>query len=106
MKFKLIILIVLFLSITAVSAGDLNQTDSADYNIDTTDSSEVLTDTESGCCSFIIQEENNETVYGFRQDAPLNGFGVRIKNETWNDTFDIIREDMILTLKDHTLLTV
>ena len=93
LKFKLIILIVLFLSITAVSAGDFNQTDSVDYNMDTTDSLEVLNDTESGCCSFIIQEENNETVYGFRQDSPLNGYGVRIKNETWHD-MDIIREDI------------
>lgn len=88
-KYKLIIFLVLFLSISAVSAGDFNQTDIADYNTDTKDSLEIPDD-ESGCCSFIIQEENNETIYGFRQDAPLNGFGVEINNQTWNG-IDIIK---------------
>ncbi|WP_407377116.1 hypothetical protein [Methanobrevibacter sp.] len=62
MKRKLILLLFLFLSITAVSASDLNQTDAADFKIDSSEVSEILYDEESGCCSFIIQEEGNETV--------------------------------------------
>ena len=35
------------------------------------------------CCSFVIQE-NDETVYGFRQDAPLNGYGYKVNSQSWN----------------------
>ena len=35
------------------------------------------------CCSFVIQENNKETVYAFRQDSPLNGFGVEINSQDW-----------------------
>ena len=32
---------------------------------------------------FVIQE-NDETVYGFRQDAPLNGYGYKVNSQSWN----------------------
>ena len=35
------------------------------------------------CCSFVIQE-SDETVYGFRQDAPLNGRGYKVNSQSWN----------------------
>ena len=35
------------------------------------------------CCSFVIQE-SDETVYGFRQDAPLNGHGYKVNSQSWN----------------------
>lgn len=35
------------------------------------------------CCSFVIQE-SDETVYGFRQDAPLNGYGYKVNSQSWN----------------------
>ena len=35
------------------------------------------------CCSFVIQE-SDETVYGFRQDAPLNGHGHTVNSQSWN----------------------
>lgn len=91
MKYKFIIFFVLLLSLTAVSAGDLNQSDAADYPEESFNS--LTNKTESECCSFIIQEDGNETIYGFRQDAPLNGFGVQINNQTWNG-LSIIREEI------------
>ncbi len=45
----------------------------------------------SECCSFVIQEEN-ETVFGFRQDAPLNGNGVKINNESLDGVDVLIQE--------------
>jgi hypothetical protein len=62
--FLAICLIVCLAAIAGICAGDANQEDF-----------------DSGCCSFVIQEEN-ETVFAFRQDAPVDGEGVIIHNGT------------------------
>ena len=62
--------------------SEINFDDEIIYvNSDTTSKFDINT---SECCSFIIQEANGETVYAFRQDAPLNGFGVKINTQQWN----------------------
>ena len=72
-KFLLFAFIIVFLiSMASVSASDVNDTD------------EVIDKSNSECCSFVIQEEDG-TVFAFRQDAPLNGYGVVIHNETISD---------------------
>ena len=72
-KFLLFIVLLILISMASVSAVDVNETD---VDVDKSNSE---------CCSFVIQEEN-ETVFGFRQDAPLNGYGVIIHNETISDS--------------------
>ena len=81
-KFLIISVLILFLSISSACAGDVNGTD--------TDSD--VNEIEHECTSFVIQEEN-ETVYAFRQDAPLNGYGVVIHNDTLGE-WDIIRQEI------------
>ena len=74
-KFMLFVVLLFLISMASVSASDVNETD-VDVDFDKSNSE---------CCSFVIQEEN-ETVFGFRQDAPLNGYGVVIHNETISDS--------------------
>ncbi len=98
---------------TIVAVDDVNQTDS-DSNFvlsdsesgsldvqeesvssvgdaDQTDSDSIFSRVDSECCSFVIQEEN-ETVFAFRQDAPVNGSGVVIHNESLGDMEFIVQE--------------
>lgn len=56
---------------------------------------EVINKSNCECCSFLIQE-NGETVYGFRQDSPLNGFGVQINEQNWNG-LKIIKQEIDTT---------
>ena len=78
--FLAIFIIGLFL-IASIWASDVNQTDS-DSNLNKSD---------SGCCSFVIQEEN-ETVFAFRQDAPLGDDGVVIHNDALDGLEVIVQE--------------
>ena len=71
-KILLFIVIIFLISIASVSASNVTETD---VGIDKSNSE---------CCSFVIQEED-ETVFAFRQDAPLNGYGVVIHNDTISD---------------------
>lgn len=113
-KFIIFLVFLVFISIASVSAvDDVNQTDS-DLNFvlsdsesgslavqeesalavgdaDQTDSDSTFSRVDSECCSFIIQEEN-ETVFAFRQDAPVNGRGVVIHNESLGDMDVIVQE--------------
>ncbi|WP_407421919.1 hypothetical protein [Methanobrevibacter sp.] len=105
-KFMVFLVLLILISITAVSAGDANQTD-ADYGLDFDKSTSDFDKLSSGldesdseldfdkstseCCSFVIQEEN-ETVFGFRQDGKLNGYGVVIHNESLDDLDSIVEE--------------
>lgn len=60
----------------------------------------------SECCSFIIQEANRETVYAFRQDSPLNGFGVKINTQEWNGATVLKQEiDTRNTYFFHSIIT-
>lgn len=80
-KFVFIVILIVFFSISAVSANDGNQTDGdMDFNKEN-----------SECCSFVIQEED-ETVFAFRQDSPVNGYGVTIHNDTLDDKEMIVQE--------------
>ena len=118
--YKLIMLFIcLIISISAVSAADVNSSDVSNQgseilsdvavtdeisNYNSSDgfgsdfSSELCADEVSDilpssnrtvdlsiseCCSFIIQENNGETVYAFRQDSPLYGTGVVINSQEW-----------------------
>ena len=72
-KFLLVIVLMFLISMATVSAGDGNETD-VDFD-----------KSNSECCSFVIQEEDG-TAFGFRQDAPLNGYGVIIHNDTISDS--------------------
>ena len=81
-KIVILIIFIIFMSIASVSADDMNETDS-DYS-----------KADSECCSFIIQEKD-ETVCAFRQDTSLDGYGVYIHNDTWDDE-EIIREEIDL----------
>ena len=57
------------------------------------------------CCSFIIQEDG-ETVYAFRQDSPLNGYGVYVHSENWNGVKIIKQElDTVSTYFFHSIIT-
>ena len=76
-----LMILVLFIS-TSTVAGDANQTDiHSGFN-----------KLNSECCSFIIQEQNG-TVFAFRQDAPLNDHGVVIHNDTLGD-LEIIKQEI------------
>jgi mRNA-degrading endonuclease HigB of HigAB toxin-antitoxin module len=113
-KFIVFLVFLVFISIAGVSAvDDVNQTDSdsnfvlsdsesgslavqeesvsAVDDVDQTDSDSTFSRVDSECCSFIIQEEN-ETVFAFRQDAPVNGRGVVIHNESLGDMEVIVQE--------------
>lgn len=71
-------------------------------NIDTTIDNEQVIDEISNkdsqnlpteCCSFVIQEENNETVFSFRQDSPMyeDDDGIIIESGDW-DGHKIIKQ--------------
>lgn len=81
MNFKKTILLVclaLCLSGIAICAGE------SDFNTD-------FNESHFHCCSFAIQEEN-ETVFAFRQDAPLGEDGVIIHNDTLKGDEIIVQE--------------
>ena len=90
---KLMMLTIFLISLLAVSA--VSATDNATDDIvgveETTDTDADFDKNISECCSFVIQEEN-ETVFAFRQDAPLNGYGVTIHNDFLGDQEMIIQE--------------
>ena len=54
----------------------------ADEVPDISSDTETVNKSDSECCSFLIQE-NGEMVYGYRQDSPLNGFGVQAVSQNW-----------------------
>ena len=111
-NFIIVLVFLAFISIANVSAiDDANQTD-IDLNFDKsysegsfiqeeslvdvddvtqTDSDSNFDRLDSECCSFVIQEEN-ETVFAFRQDAALNGRGVVIHNQSLGDMEVIVQE--------------
>jgi hypothetical protein len=68
-------------------------------DLDQTDSGSSFNKSNSECCSFLIQEEN-ETVFAFRQDSPLNGNGVRIHNASY-EGLDVIVQEIDNTLGGH-----
>ncbi len=139
--YKLIILFIcLIISISAVSAADINSSDVSDYgseilsDVAITDEigdynssdvsdygSDILSDEVSDirpssnrtvdisdfeCCSFIIQENNGQTVYAFRQDSPLNGYGVEINSQEWYGRNIIKQEiDTLYTYFFHSIIT-
>jgi hypothetical protein len=85
---------------SVLAIEDVNQTDSLavqEENVssvggeDQTDSNPKFSRLDSECCSFVIQEED-ETVFAFRQDAALNGRGVLIRNQSLGDMDVIIQE--------------
>lgn len=79
--FLAVCLIVCLVAMASICAGDVNHTDfDSKFN-----------ESESGCCSFAIQEENG-TVFAFRQDAPVDGQGVIIHNDTMGGHEVIVQE--------------
>ena len=60
-------------------------------DLDQTDSNSNFNKSNSECCSFVIQEEN-ETIFAFRQDSPLNGYGVTIHNDSYDGLQVIVQE--------------
>ena len=56
-----------------------------------TDCDSNFNKSDSHCCSFVIQE-NHETVFAFRQDAPLDEDGVIIHNDTLDNIEVIVQE--------------
>lgn len=79
--FLVICLIICLFVIASICASAVNQTDS-DSNFNKSDSK---------CASFVIQEENG-TVFAFRQDAPADEDGVIIHNDTLGDLEVIVQE--------------
>jgi len=76
----------------AINGNDEIYSDSCNDDLDQTDSVSGFDKSNSECCSFVIQEEN-ETVFAFRQDAPLNGYGVSIHNDSF-DGLDVIVQEI------------
>lgn len=68
----------------------LIENDGITYEVQSKDKNINLSNFE--CCSFIIQEQDQETIYGFRQDAPLNGKGVVINEMEWNGMYILKQE--------------
>lgn len=108
-KYLIISLLMIFLfCLNAVGASDINETISDDaisyqdgilydavndevlYEEPATDKTINISNFE--CCSFVIQEDG-ETVYGFRQDAPLNGRGYKVNSQTWNG-LNILKQEI------------
>lgn len=79
-KLLLFMFFIIFISVASISAVDTNRTD---VGFDPSD---------SRCCSFVIQD-GSETVFAFRQDAPLEDLGVIVHNDSWDDV-EIIREEI------------
>lgn len=71
--------------------GGFKESISDGSDLDQTDSVSNFNKSNSECCSFVIQEEN-ETVFGFRQDSPINGYGVRIHNDTYDGLQVLVQE--------------
>ncbi|MBE6504506.1 MAG: Ig-like domain repeat protein [Methanobrevibacter millerae] len=80
------VLVIFFYVFGAVSASDdLNATQISTYGdivYETPFEEAEFNLSTSECASFIIQE-NGETIYGFRQDSPINGHGVEINAIDW-----------------------
>ena len=80
------VLVIFFYVFGAVSASDdLNATQISTYGdivYETPFEEAEFNLSASECASFIIQE-NDETIYGFRQDSPINGHGVEINAVDW-----------------------
>ena len=80
------VLVIFFYVFGAVSASDdLNATQISTYGdivYETPFEEAEFNLSASECASFIIQE-NGETIYGFRQDSPINGHGVEINAVDW-----------------------
>ena len=79
--FLAICLIICLFVMVGICASAVNQTD-FDSNFNKSDSK---------CASFVIQEENR-TVFAFRQDAPADEDGVVIHNDTLGDLEVIVQE--------------
>lgn len=121
-KYLIISLLLIFLfCLNIVSASDINETVNADdlsyqdgiqydivndevlYEQPATD--KTLNKSDWECCSFVIQEQD-ETVYAFRQDSPLNGHGVKINEQKWNGLNIIKQEiDTQVTYFFHSIVT-
>ncbi|WP_405275074.1 hypothetical protein [Methanobrevibacter sp.] len=79
--FLVICLIICLFVMVGICASTVNQTDfNSNFN-----------KSNSKCASFAIQEENG-TVFAFRQDAPLDEDGVIIHNDTLGDLEVIVQE--------------
>jgi hypothetical protein len=97
---------------TAYDGDDLSYPDSIQYDIVNDEvmyeepvADKTLNKSNCQCCSFVIQEED-ETVYAFRQDSPLNGHGVKINAQKWNGLNIIKQEiDTQVTYFFHSIIT-
>ena len=123
MKIKDFILIfflfMILLSGTAVNALSDDVVDDAVSEMDSIDESisvddeiiyedpgdETINTSNCECCSFIIQE-NDETVFAFRQDSPLNGHGIKINLQNWHGLSVLKQEiDTQVTYFFHGIIT-
>ncbi|WP_407424714.1 Ig-like domain repeat protein [Methanobrevibacter sp.] len=108
-KYLTITLLIIFLfCLNAVNASDINETSSDDnflyqdgilYDVindeilyEQPTSDKTINKSEWECCSFVIQEAD-ETVYGFRQDSPLNGHGYEVNSQNWNG-LNILKQEI------------
>lgn len=108
-KYLTITLLFIFLCcLNAVNASDINETSSDDnflyqdgilYDVINDEilyekpaSDKTINKSEWECCSFVIQEAD-ETVYGFRQDSPLNGHGYEVNSQSWNG-LNILKQEI------------
>ena len=128
-KYAILILLLTFSLIFFISAANAESLDSYDANLtevsqdliidsdetvfeDSGDETvyedpgdETVNKTNCECCSFIIQE-NDETVFAFRQDSPLNGFGLEINAQSWHGLNILKQEiDTVSTYFFHGIIT-
>jgi hypothetical protein len=93
---KLLFILLIFsliISISTVNAENITSSDEISLDDEIIIGNEIIyekvTDSEKfnalncECCSLVIQSDN-ETVFAFRQDSPLNGHGVEIYSEDWH----------------------
>lgn len=80
---------------TDITVDDVNDVSSIVSNVNNTneDSDIDINITEKDCCSLVIQEENNETIFSFRQDSPTppGCRGVRIESQDWHG-YNLIKQ--------------
>ena len=72
----MILMIFAISSLTAVSATDIENNTVYENKYNNVD---VI---EGECCSFVIQEENNETIFSFRQDSVVTPTSAGLRIET------------------------
>ena len=98
----ILILFTLILCVTTVNAENINSSNEFILN----DSQIVIDDeivyeevngeefntSNCECCSLIIQEED-ETVFAFRQDGQMNGNGIEINPQNWNG-INILKQEI------------